>query len=226
MAAGVDSVNEADTSNGGMTHIMKTYSIQEVWQIFVKNIIVIACSTVILGGLAFVYAKHQQTVTYTSERLLAVQHHVNYHYRADSQVNANTAMAPTYAEIIKSPVITDSAQKSLPKHLRKQISRSEFADAVTAKQKDGTVVISVKATADSAAKSAAIANHTAETAAEKLPLINHDADQIMLFPAAKKSTAEMTRHGSVKKDALAGAALGFILGMTFGFIRTSWKDVA
>ena len=205
---------------------MKTYSIREVWRIFVKNIIVIACSTIMFGGLAFVYAKHNQTVTYTSERLLTVQHRVNYRYRADSQVNANTAMMPTYAAIIKSPVITDSAQQSLPKHLRKQISKSEFADAVSAKQKDGTVVIKVKATADSAAKSTAIVNHTAETAAKKLPLINHDANQITLLPAATKSTAEMTRHGSVKKYALAGAALGFIFGMTFGFIRTSWKEVA
>lgn len=226
MAVGINSINELTTSNGGMTTIMKTYSIQEVWRIFVKNIIAIACSTIVFGGLAFVYAKHQQTVTYTSERLLTVQHRVNYHYRADSQVNANTAMMPTYAAIIKSPVITDSAQQSLPKHLRKQISKSEFADAVTAKQKDGTVVIKVKATADSAAKSAAIVNHTAETAAKKLPLINHDANQIMLLPAAKKSTAEMTRHGSVKKYALAGAALGFILGMAVSFIRTSWKEVA
>ena len=73
MAAGINSINEFTTSNGGMTNIMKTYSIQEVWRIFVKNIIAIACSTIVFGGLAFVYAKHQQTVTYTSERLLTVQ---------------------------------------------------------------------------------------------------------------------------------------------------------
>lgn len=205
---------------------MKTYSIREVWQIFVKNIIVIACSTIIIGGLAFVYAKHKQTTTYASERLMEIQHQVNYRYRADAQVNANTAMMPTYAEIVRSSAITDSAQKSLPKHLRKQINKSDFSDAVSAKQKDGTVVLKVKAEASSPAKSTAIVNSTVKAAAEKLPVIDHDVNRVTVFPAAKKSDAVAATHGSVKKYTLAGTALGFILGMAFGFIRTSWKDVA
>ena len=50
----------------------KTYSVKDVWNIIIKNIITIACFTLAFGALTFLYAKHKVSTTYSAERLMLV----------------------------------------------------------------------------------------------------------------------------------------------------------
>lgn len=204
---------------------MKTYSFKDVVQIMMKNAVIIICSTLIVGGLSFVYAKHHSSTTYSNERMMMIQHQVNYDRRADAQVGANQMMMQTYSDLIESPELTNQAWKNLPKKTKKQVSKSDVSSMITAKNPQGTVLMKVRATADNPKTATEVANTTAETAAKMLPKMNHDANRITLYQAASPKDAAATHHGHVKKYTAAGLVLGLIIGMTFGFIRTSWKDV-
>lgn len=204
---------------------MKTYNFKDVVQIMTKNALIIICSTLIVGGLSFVYAKHHSSTTYSNERMMMIQHQVNYSRRADAQVGANQMMMQTYSNLIESPEVTNQVWKNLPKKIKKRVSKSDVSSMIDAKNPQGTVLMKVKATADNPKTATEVANTTAETAAKMLPEMNHDANRITLYQAASARDASATHHGHVKKYAAAGLVLGLIIGMTFGFIRTSWKDV-
>lgn len=204
---------------------MKTYRFRDVVQIMTKNALIIICSTLIIGGLSFVYAKHHSSTTYSNERMMMIQHQVNYNRRADAQVGANQMMMQTYSNLIESPQVTNQAWKDLPKKMKKQVSKSDVSSMIDAKNPQGTVLMKVKATADDPKTATEVANTTAETAAKMLPEMNHDANRITLYQVASVKDASAIHHGHVKKYTAAGLVLGLIIGMTFGFIRTSWKDV-
>lgn len=194
-------------------------------QIMTKNALVIICSAIIFGGLSFVYAKHHASTSYTAERMMMIQHRVDYRYRADAQVGANQMMMQTYSNLIESPQMTNLAWHNLPKKIRHRLSKSDVNSMITAKNPQGTVLMKVKATADDPKTAAEVANTTAAAAAAELPAMNHDANRISLYQAASTKDVPAVHHGHVKKYTAAGAVLGIIVGMVFGFVRTSWKDV-
>lgn len=205
---------------------MKIYSLQDIFSIIKKNCLIILCSAIVFGGLFFVYAKHKASTSYSAERLMMVeQHHVNYNKRADAQVNANLSMIPTYEEMIESSTITDKAYKKLPKKIRKQVTKSSFADSINTKHRDNTLLIRVKATGNTAKIATASVNQVVNTAKTELPKMQKDLGKVTVYQKASVKDATIHTHNSVKKYTIAGIALGLILGMMFGFIKTSWKDV-
>lgn len=202
----------------------KTYSVKDVWNIIIKNIITIACFTLAFGALTFLYAKHKVSTTYSAERLMLVEHHINYSKRADSQLNANLSMIPTYQELIESHNITDKAYKQLPKKVRKDISKSDFNNNIDTKNRPGTLIIKVKAEGNTAKEATQSVNQVVQTAKTELPKMQKDADKVTVYQKASTKDAVSHTHNSVKKYTIAGLALGFIFGMIFSFLKTSWGD--
>lgn len=203
----------------------KTYSLQDVLNIIKNNIILIACFTILFGGLAFLYAKHKSSTDYSAERLMMIEHHINYNKRADSQMNANLSMIPTYEELIESSNVTDKAYKELPKKMRKDIGKTDFNNSIETKNRPGTLIVKVKATANDPKEATQSVNQVVQTAKTELPKLQKDADKITVYQKASVKDAVAHTHNSVKKYTIAGLALGFIFGMIFSFIKTSWKDV-
>ena len=152
---------------------MKNYSTKELIQMFWKSIILILVLAILGGGAMGYRAKKQQHTTYSVSQEIVISHNLNENQSSDngqdSITNADMNMMPTYAAIAEDETISKTAHKMLPKSIKKHYSVQDVNDSVKAIPHQQSLVLTIRAKADSAKAAVEIANATAKAMKKDLP---------------------------------------------------------
>lgn len=209
---------------------MKNYSAKELIQMFWKSVILILVLAVLGGGAMGYRAKKQQHTTYTASQEIVISHNLNENSNSsdngqDSITNADLNMMPTYAKIAEDETISETAHKMLPKSIKKHYSVQDVNDSVKAVAHQQSLVLTIKAKADSAKAAVEIANATAKAVKKDLPKLQPGAGTVTLLakPTTKSTTSETLPHA--KKCAMVGAAMGGLIGIVISFVVITLKDL-
>ncbi|WP_270638450.1 chain-length determining protein [Limosilactobacillus mucosae] len=209
---------------------MKNYSAKELIQMFWKSVILILVLAVLGGGAMGYRAKKQQHTTYTASQEIVISHNLNENSNSsdngqDSITNADLNMMPTYAKIAEDETISETAHKMLPKSIKKHYSVQDVNDSVKAVAHQQSLVLTIKAKADSAKAAVEIANATAKAVKKDLPKLQPGAGTVTLLakPTTKSTTSETLPHA--KKYAMVGAAMGGLIGIVISFVVITLKDL-
>lgn len=201
------------------------YSLNDILKIIWKNIIVIISFSIIGGVMFGIYAKHRVNTTYIAERSILISHNFENERNANSKVNADISMMPTYKELVKSRTITDKAYHSLPKKLRSSTTAGEFNSSINADFQNNSLVLELKATDSKRNNAISYVNSTAKIAKKELPKLQPGIGSIHVLNAANKGNVISVRHGNVKKHVLIGVALGMIFGMVVSFVISTLRHI-
>lgn len=206
---------------------MKKYSISEAKSLILKNLVAIILLGIIFGGVMGLVAKHRQQTYYTATRNLIVSHNLK-HINSDKKsiVQADQELIPTYQSIIKDRSVAKQAHGYLPEKLRKKYSTDDVQKSISTSAKQNTLVIVVHSKTGSANASIKIVNAVTKAFQKQLPTIDKNAGQVVLLSEANKEDVDTKTKPSAKKYAVAGAALGVLIGMIFSFSYTSIKHLA
>ena len=180
----------------------KKISLKNISKVVWHNITIIVISTLIFGLAGGLYAKHKRHTDYVSTRTMMT----GRSYRgsaANEEVQADINMGKTYAEIVESDNVAQAAHRKLPKNIRKQYSTDQISSMVKAHPIMQTTMVKVSVKAGTAKASSSIVNSVTEKAAD----------------------AQSITSPSIKKYALIGAAVGFLLGMVVSFSITTWTKI-
>ena len=209
---------------------MKNYSAKELIQMFWKSVILILVLAVLGGGAMGYRAKKQQHTTYTASQEIVISHNLNENSNSsdngqDSITNADLNMMPTYAKIAEDETISETAHKMLPKSIKKHYSVQDVNDSVKAVAHQQSLVLTIKAKADSAKAAVEIANATAKAVKKDLPKLQPGAGTVTLLakPTTKSTPSETLPHA--KKYAMVGAAMGGLIGIVISFVVITLKDL-
>lgn len=121
----------------------------------------------------------QQHTTYSASQEIVISHNLNENQSSDngqdSVTNADMNMMPTYAAIAEDETISETAHKMLPKSVKKHYSVQDVNDSVRAIAHQQSLVLTIKAKADSAKAAVEIANATAKAVKKDLPKLQPGA---------------------------------------------------
>lgn len=202
----------------------KKISLKNISKVVWHNITIIVISTLIFGLAGGLYAKHKRHTDYVSTRTMMT----GRSYRgsaANEEVQADINMGKTYAEIVESDNVAQAAHRKLPKNIRKQYSTDQISSMVKAHPIMQTTMVKVSVKAGTAKASSSIVNSVTEEAAKQIPKRVPTAGGISLFAKEKAADAQSITSPSIKKYALIGAAVGFLLGMVVSFSITTWTKI-
>ena len=206
---------------------MKNYSAKELIQMFWKSVILILVLAVLGGGAMGYRAKKQQHTTYSASQEIVISHNLNENQSSDNGQDSvtNADMMPTYAAIAEDETISETAHKMLPKSVKKHYSVQDVNDSVRAIAHQQSLVLTIKAKADSAKAAVEIANATAKAVKKDLPKLQPGAGTVTLLakPTTKSTTSETLPHA--KKYAMVGAAMGGLIGILISFVVITLKDL-
>lgn len=200
------------------------YSLKNIYQVVIKNLVIILAFAVICGGGMAIQAKMHRTTTYTAERSIYFESDYSGN-AANEKLMADINLIKTYNQMIESDNVASVARKKLPKKLQHKYSVSDIAGMVSASQVQMSLVSTIHVKADSAKDSTLIVNAVANAAKEELPQMASSISEVRLFSAAKVSEATSKTTPSLKKRALLGVAIGLLIGMLVSFSITTWKKL-
>ena len=203
----------------------KSYSIDDISKIILKNIILILVLVVLGMGCLGFYAKHKQTTTYTASREILIGHNLDTVSYKNSQAMADMSMMQTYSELVQDRLVLSKARKELPKKLQKRYSVSDLESAVDAKPRAGEIILDIYAKVGSAKDAALIVNAVTDATKQELPKIKAGIGQIEPLSKAYASDVKSQTSPSAKKYAILGFALGALAGMVIAFVRTTFKHL-
>jgi capsular polysaccharide biosynthesis protein len=189
-----------------------------------KNVIVIACFTLVFGIFGVLYARHERHTTYEAERTIMTSG--SYHgSNANEEVQADISLGKTYAQIVESKDVAKIAHKHLPKKIRKDYDAKEIESMIDADPVMQTTLVKVRVKADSAKSAAQLVNAVTEAAATKISQKVPSAGKVSLFAKVSAGDTTSKTSPSTKKMTLLGAAVGLLLGMVVSFSITTWKHL-
>lgn len=199
-------------------------NLKNVSKIVWHNIIVIAVATLLFGVIGGLYAKHKQHTDYVSTRSLIT----GRSYKgpaANEEVQADINLGDTYAKIIESKNVVQSAHQDLPKSIKKKYSTKQLSSMVKAHPVVQTTIVKASVKAETAKESSTIVNAITDAAAKQIPKEIPSAEKISPFARETADDAQSITTPSIKKFTLIGAAVGFLLGMVVAFSVTTWTKL-
>ena len=206
---------------------MKTYSLKQLNKSFVKAVI-FTVIMVLLGGLAmFGYAKHKQRTTYTADRFLLISHNVASYSRNENYpiVNADLNMMTSYEDIIENQLVAQKAKQYLPRKIRKDYSANSISDSISARSRPQSLVLRVSAKTSNAGDSVKLVNAVTKSFQKELPKLQPGAGKVHLLAKATKADVYSNTTPNKKKYAVAGGALGGLLGIVISFVAITWRKL-
>lgn len=210
---------------------MKNYSVKELTSMFWKSILLIIIMALIGGAFLGLVAKKKQHTTYTATRNVLISRNLNRYSKEDnsniqnSMVANEQGMMESYKEIAEDRQVTDAAREMLPTKMKKQISASDFNDAITADSNQQSLVLKLSATSDSPVKSVRMVNASAEALEEQLPKIQPGVGEVVPLAKATKTGVNSKTTPHAKKYAAVGIALGGLVGIIISFVGITLKDL-
>lgn len=179
----------------------------------------------IIGAASLFILENKHAITsYSATRQMYVGQDTKGLKDPNSRVMADSTLLRTYTEAGTDSMIVKATLKTLKSEKIKMTS-SELAEDVTLEPMDGTLLISVKATAPTAKLAIKISNAYAENFAKLLPqkLTTMPTPKLLSKVTAAES-ATMT-SGSPKKATVFGFAAGIVLGIILAFFTGIYKNM-
>ena len=202
------------------------YSLKDLSNIVDKYFVLIIAFAIVGGVVLGAYGKHKQTTTFTATRSILINHNYSRGQKnANSQVNADISLMPTYKELVGGRTIANRSYKLLSHKIRRSTTPEEVKSSIDTESQPQSLVMTIKATSSKKENAVAFANATAVAAQKELPKLQHGMGSIKVLSKASEENATSSTHGSVKKYALVGAALGLIVGMVCSFVLATWRHI-
>ena len=194
-----------------------------------KSLVIVIVLAILGGGLMGFHAKRSQTTTYTTKTNIIVSHDLNNVSNENTNdgqtiVNADLNMMPTYEDIAKNITISKQAKKYLPLKVRKEYSLDDINNAVNAKTRPQSLVLTMEATTKSKYDSVEIANSSAKAFIKELPKVQTGVNNVRIIDKATKLNTTSKTSPSVKKYVAVGIALGGLIGLIISFMFITSKE--
>ncbi len=205
---------------------MKLVSLQKN---ILKSLVIVIVLAILGGSLMGVHAQKKQLTTYTARTNIIVSHDLNNVSNENTDdgqtiVNADLNMMPTYEDIAKNITISKQAKKYLPLKVRKEYSLDDINNAVDAKTRPQSLVLTMEATTKSKYDSVEIANASARAFIKELPKVQTGVNNVRIIDKATKLNTTSKTSPSVKKYVAVGIALGGLIGLIISFMFITSKE--
>ena len=188
----------------------ETVSLDEIFQLLKKNIVLIIGSLVAGIVISSVITFFVITPKYSATTQMVVQTKDTGSSINTDNINSNLLLINTYKDLVTNKVVTEKANDQLAKEGMTGISTDKLSKVISVEQNQNSQLFSIKATTDSPVESAVIANTVAEVFQKEAAKIT-DTDKVSI---ASKATANNTPVSPNKKVNIAiGAVLGLVVGM-------------
>lgn len=208
---------------------MKEYTVKELTKMFTKSIILIVGLAVVFGGAFGFLAKHRQSTTYTAHRSVLISH--NYQAAPtqnndqNAQVLADQNLMPTYEELAQGRTVAKETRSLLPKKLQKKYTTDDLDSMIRARSHQQSLILEMKVETKSSAKDAAkLVNAAAEAVQKELPRMKAGIGTVTLLSKATADDVTSETTPKAKKYAVAGAALGGLIGIVVSLGGIAIKD--
>ena len=202
----------------------RNLTLNNIWKVIWKNVIVIVLLMIIGGAGGYLYAHHKKTTTYEAERNVLIAHR-HTGPDANDQFMSDMGMMKTYSKIVESNDVANATHKNLPKKLRKEYSAKQISSMVSARPIDQSTIMNVSVEAGNAKDATTLVNCVTKSSVNEIKRIVPSAGTVRLFAKAKTADAVSHTSPSSKKYTLLGAAVGLLVGMVISFSVTTWKHL-
>ncbi|GAB6093626.1 Wzz/FepE/Etk N-terminal domain-containing protein [Furfurilactobacillus curtus] len=186
-------------------------SLKQLWRIFVVNILVIAIGALVFGAGGYFYARHKTSTTYTANCSLILTPTALAGGRTFDQVQANIALANTYANVVTDPVITDRVNAQLKHRSDYTYDQESLPDQIKVTTRPGAAWLRISGSAKSKKLAIAITDTTAKVTRKNLAHDSGLGTRVRLLATAKRNGVSSETTPSVKKVTIFAAAVGIII---------------
>lgn len=186
-------------------------SIRDIWFILKTKKWVILFTMVLVGSIAYSLSRYVIPPTYeASTQILVVPKQTGTETLDSTQIQSSQGLVNTYRIIMKSPIILNEVRENIAN------APEKLEDQIVIESEENSQVITIRATAGSAALASSIANELGRVFSNEVPkLMNIDNTQI-LSPAF--IPAEPVEPNIPRNTAL-GVLVGFILSSGIVLMR-------
>lgn len=179
----------------------------------------------IVGGVAmFVLTNKVATTTYEATRQMYIGKNNTDAKDPNSRVMADSWLLQSYAQLAKDDAVVNAAVADLKADGIK-IKPAALVDAVHVSPKKDTLLMTVRATANSNKKAVKYVNAYAKAFKTVAPEKLSAMPEPVLFSAPKKAVTVTTPGGSSKKALVFGAAAGLLIGIVLAFFTGIYKNM-
>lgn len=196
---------------------------KNIYNIILKNCLLVAIFTMVFGILGYFYAQHKQSTVYKTTQNLIINHSYNGE-SANDELQADMNLGKTYEKVIESSDVIRTSREYLPSKLRKKYSTSDISGMTHAHSVPGTTIIEISSSSSSASTSAKLTNAVARAAKKEVPN-KIPSGSVKSVSHSTKNDAESSTTPSRKKYTALGLAVGFLLGMVIAFSITTWTKL-
>ncbi|WEG73787.1 YveK family protein [Vagococcus intermedius] len=194
----------------------ETISLQEIFNILKKRLVLILSSMFVGIGIAAILTFLIITPKYASNTQLIVKMPKTEEGSANAaDVNATLMMINTYKDIIKSSVVVEKAHERLVEKNQFTGEANQIQSMLTVSQEQNSQMFTIKAIGTSPKEAQAVAGTVAEVFQEKAKEII-DVDKISII--AKASLNEKPVSPNNKLNLIIGAILGIVVGLGFSLL--------
>lgn len=210
---------------------MKQYTPANLVKTFWKSILCIIVLAILGGGCMGLLAKHKQTTSYTSTQSVLISHNVEQGINNSNNGNqdpltvADMNMMKTYSQIAESPNLIADAHHNLPSKIKKQYSINSMTNAISAKTRDQSLVLTISAKSSNKRASMEMSNAVVNSLQKNLSKFQPGAGEVHVLTkkSSRNVTSETTPH--LKKYIAVGIALGGMVGIIISFVSITLKDL-
>lgn len=210
---------------------MKQYTPANLVKTFWKSILCIIVLAILGGGCMGLLAKHKQTTSYTSTQSVLISHNVEQGINNSNNGNqdpltvADMNMMKTYSQIAESPNLIADAHHNLPSKIKKQYSINSMTNAISAKTRDQSLVLTISAKSSNKRASMEMSNAVVNSLQKNLSKFQPGAGEghVLTKKSSRNVTSETTPH--LKKYIAVGIALGGMVGIIISFVSITLKDL-
>lgn len=194
-----------------------TISLQEIFGVLKKRMVLILLSAILFLGLAAVYTYIIVTPKYSSSAQLIVKLPANDGSSVNvNDVNANLLMINTYKDVIlEGSIVRDEALSRLVETDQFKGTTEDIKNMISVNQAPNSQMFTIKATSSDAYQAVSIANMVATVFQEKAKEII-DVDKVTIIAPATLNTRPVSPNN--KLNLAIGFVLGIMVGLGLAFI--------
>lgn len=192
----------------------ETLSLQEIFTIIKKRLLLIISLTIVVVGIAVVLSFYFITPIYQAQtQILINQKGSSEEVYSWSQIETDLQLINTYNDIIKSPVILGKVIEEL----KIDTTPEQLTNQITLLSESESKVLKIQVQDPNPEQAANIANVTAEVFKEEIPSLMN-VDNITILSAAKVSENPSPVKPNKKLNIVIGTVIGIMLGIGLAFL--------
>ncbi|GKT04276.1 YveK family protein [Furfurilactobacillus entadae] len=196
--------------------MQQEYSIQDLWKIFIKNILIILVVAIVVGGSVFAIMRRHVTTQYTARRSMLIYHGKTDYSRTDIMKSDMLGMG-TYTQVMNDPSISDVIYQQMKGTKNFTGTKADVNRMTIATAAPNSTIMTVNATAANKAVAIKLANVSAVVAKEKLPQYIGASAKVRLLANANERPVDKITTSNAKKMAVYATAGSLVLAALIVF---------